>query len=414
MKFIHLADLHFGKLLGGISLAEDGSQGDWCRQCLAVVDAEKPDAVLIAGDVFDRSQPSGEARSLASRFLTELTRRTAVLMIAGNHDSAENVEYLSELLENQGLYASGVLGAELKHKTFTDEFGRVTVWLAPYFYPTMVGQTLGIDRPDSYTEAARALLAAQPIDWRERNILVAHQTVLFGAEKPEQGGSETSVGGVGQIDADVFDGFDYVALGHIHRAQRMGRADVRYAGAPLCYHFDEAGKEDERNGQPGILIAELGEKGTAPQICFAPVRPLHPLRNVRGGLEEILEKEKTDPRRGEYIRVTLTDEQLQLNARDILEAAYRTKGSRLLEVKRETVRHKETEHDHLSVQEHTLQELFADYYEYQMRRPMPENTAALLERAAALLEESSGTPQAEEAAAQALMEFALTQGEDEA
>ena len=388
MKFIHLADLHFGKLLGGISLASSGDQEAWCRHCIEAVEREEPDAVLIAGDVFDRSQPSAEARRLASGFLTELTRRTRVLMVAGNHDSGDNVEYLSGLLREAGLYAAGLVEREMKRVTLRDAYGEVTFWLAPYFFPTRVAEALGVE-VRTYTQAARALIEAQGIDTGTRNVLLAHQLVLSGAEEPERGGSETSVGGVGQIDVHAFDDFDYVALGHIHKPQPIGRAAVRYAGAPLCYHFDEAGKEDERNATLGILVVEMGAKGTEPTFRRIPTPPLHPLRNVRGTLEEILQRERNDARRGEYLRVVLSDLVLPAGTRERLDALFAERGSRLVELGRSFERTGTREAQRAQVGERSVQELFFDYAAYQLGdRQLTEQEQALILRAAELLEQT--------------------------
>ncbi len=397
MKFFHLADLHFGKQLGGIPLSEkDGSQEYWCRQCLAAVEAERPDCVLIAGDVFDRSQPGAEARALASWFLTELAGRTKVLMIAGNHDSGENVGYLSGLLKKQGLYAAGRIERALPRVELEDGFGKVVFWLMPYFFPLLVKETLSEENLRTYTEAAAALLGAQEIDEGVRNVLVAHQFVTDGETEPERGGSETSIGGIGQIDAGKagFGIFDYVALGHIHRPQKVGRDTVRYAGAPLCYHFSEAGETDEGNGRLGILVVELGAKGEAVRLRRIGTAPLHPLRTIRGRLSDILEAERTDPRRNEYVRVLLEDEILPQNARESLEAALAEKGSRIAELQRIFNRSALADTAEKAAQEDKpLAEAFFEYYEEQYPdRPMDEDEQRIALEAAALLEEAGGAP----------------------
>ena len=395
MKFFHLADLHFGKLLGGVSLSEPGgAQEAWCRQCLSAVEAERPDCVVIAGDVFDRSQPSAEARKLASDFLTALSERTRVLMIAGNHDSGENVSYLSGLLSRQGLYASGTASRELTRVTLTDEYGEVHFWLLPYFFPTQVKEALDLPDLRTYTEAAAALLSAQGIDEGGRNVLIAHQFVTAGEHEPERGGSETAVGGVGQIDAAAagFGIFDYVALGHIHRAQPVGRAEVRYAGAPLCYHFSESGETDEGNARLGILAVELGAKGEPVKTRRIPTPPLHSLRTIRGTLADVLADSERDGRRGEYLRILLQDEVLPTDARARLDATFAEKGSRVLEVSREIDRRNtDGEERGAPLERRPLIESFYAYYEDQYpERPMEEEEQRIALEAARILEEAGG------------------------
>ena len=395
MKFFHLADLHFGKQLGGISLSEPGgSQEAWCRQCLAAVEAERPDCVLIAGDVFDRSQPSAEARKLASDFLTALAEKTRVLMIAGNHDSGENVSYLSGLLSRQGLYAAGAVSRGLPRVTLTDEYGPVHFWLLPYFFPTQVKETLDLPELRTYTEAAAALLSAQEIDEEARNVLLAHQFVTAGEKEPERGGSETAVGGVGQIDAAAagFGIFDYVALGHIHRAQHVGRAEIRYAGAPLCYHFSEAGETDEGNARLGILEVTLGRKGESAATRRIAMPPLHPLRTIRGQLSDILAASEKEERRGEYLRILLTDEIVPTDARPRLCATFAEKGSRVLEAQRVFEGRRTAEEERgAPLEERPLIESFFAYYADQYpERPMDEEEQRLSMEAARILEEAGG------------------------
>ena len=413
MKFIHLSDLHFGKLLHGLSLTEAGDQRHWAEECLRVVALEKPQAVVLAGDIYDRSQPSGEARALAGWFLTSLCRLgPRVLMIAGNHDSAENVDYLRELLAGEGLHVSGVLRGALDHVTLEDAYGPVTFWLLPYFFPARVGEALGIPAPPGYTEAARQLLAAQDVDWHRRNVLVAHQLVLSGTDAPVPGGSETMVGGLGQIDCQALDGFDYVALGHIHRPQSIGRREVNYCGAPLCYHFDEAGAGAEGNDRLGIQVVTLGQKGTPVEIRRVPVKPLHPLRNITGSLAEIVQRETECPVPGAYIHAHLTDETLPEHAQERLRTLFESQGSRLLLVTRRIFGGGSDESARLGAdaERQPLDQLFEAYYQMQLDRLPEGQEAELIREAAGMVEElvSAGN-EVDEKAAERLLRFALRQ-----
>jgi len=277
MKIIHLADLHLGKMLHGVSLIEKGDQPAWVDHFLSAAEKIRPDAVVIAGDVYDRSVPSRDAVELLDRLLTGLSRLgIAVLLIAGNHDSGPRLNFVSTLLESQRVYISGNIGKELRKVTLHDASGPVHFYLMPYLFPAAVEEALGCKDLRTYDAAARTLLAAQQIDTSARNVLIAHQLVLCGAVQPEAGGSETMVGGVGQIDAGAFDQFDYVALGHIHKPQAMGRDTVRYAGSPLCYHFSEIG------WKKGLRLVEIGPKGEKIRTSLIGIEPLHALRDDFG------------------------------------------------------------------------------------------------------------------------------------
>ena len=409
MKLIHLADLHFGRQLHGLSLVTQGDQEYWCRGCLKVIDEEKPDAVLIAGDVYDRSQPGSEARRLCSDFLTALAARgIPVCMISGNHDSGENIAYLGDLVREKKLYVAGVLENPLQCVTLEDAFGPVHIWMLPYFFPALARSVYPTeDAPSSYTEACRMILEHQKMNPEERNVLIAHQLVLSGTDAPEMGGSETTVGGVGQIDYHVFDDFDYVALGHIHKEQVMGRPEVRYAGSPLCYHFGEAGKTDEGNFKKGVLVVELGEKGSAPTYRRVPVAPLHPLRNMEGTLESIAEEQKHSGRRGEYIHVRLTDEVLPEDTLPRLRALFDASGSQMLWLDR-VPRSAAGEMQFQASADKSAEEYFLEYYQEQ-RPDMPISPfdQQLIHHLQELLE-TRGDEETTEALAERLVRYAGT------
>ena len=296
MRFLHLADLHFGKSIYGTSLLENGDQGIWVDRFLALTEDVRPDAVVIAGDVYDRGAPSGDAVQLLSRMLTRLSElHVPVMLCAGNHDSVQRLSFANSLLSREGLHISGSLYHDpmLSHVTLKDEHGPVTFWLMPYVFPALIAKALDDDTLRTGEAAVRALLERQPIDFTQRNVLVAHQNVTANGAEGERGGSESMVGGVGQIDYTVFDGFDYAALGHIHAAYAVGRETIRYAGSPLCYHFNET-----RQSAKGPVLVELGAKGEAVKIETLTIPPLHPMREIRGDYEEIRQAELNDPRRG--------------------------------------------------------------------------------------------------------------------
>ena len=362
MKILHLADLHFGKSIHGVSLLEKGDQSFWVERFLERAETLRPDAVVIAGDVYDRSAPSGDAVELLSRLLTALAERAIpVMLVAGNHDSIQRLAFAQPLLAREGLHISRALidSPELSHVTLYDEYGPVTFWLMPYVYPALIAQALGEESFRDSDVAVRALLACQPLDLSWRNVLVAHQNVTAGGVEAEHGGSESMVGGVGQIDYSAFDAFDYVALGHIHAAYPVGREGVRYAGSPLCYHFNET-----RQAAKGPLLVELGPKGVPPRTALQRLEPLHPMRELRGAYEELRDAALADPRRGEYLRLVLTDCRVSPEIAAFFRELFASRDSILMELVSEYASFA-GESAGLSahaVREKSVEELFSDFY----------------------------------------------------
>ena len=330
MRFLHLADLHLGKSVYGTSLLENGDQPVWVEQFLALAEKLRPDAVVIAGDVYDRSAPSGEAVQLLSHMLTALhALGIPVMLCAGNHDSVQRLSFLHPLLAQEGLHISASLSESpaLRHVTLLDEHGPVTFWLMPYVFPALVSEVLGCERFADSDSAVRALLQRQDVDFAARNVLVVHQNVTAGGAEAERGGSESMVGGVGQIDYTAFDGFDYVALGHIHAACPVGRDSVRYAGSPLCYHFNET-----RQPPKGPVLVELGKKGEKVRTETLVLPPLHPMRELRGTWETLRKEALADPGRGEYLRIVLTDRRLSPEISVFFHELYESRDSIVMEL----------------------------------------------------------------------------------
>lgn len=355
MKLFHLADLHFGKCVHGYSMIEMGDQPFWVQQLFKKADELKPDAVLIAGDVYDRAVPSKEAVNLFNDFLTELSiRRIPVIMIAGNHDSGTRLAFGDKLLCNQGVFIAGEIRQKINCVTLEDEFGKVNFWLVPYLFPAAVNAVFNRDDLKDYDSAMRVLLEKQCINKEERNVILAHQFVIAGGEKPTMGGSETTVGGIGQIDAEVFDSFDYVALGHIHNAQAMGRKEVRYAGSPLSYHFSEAGQKK------GLTVVELKEKGDL-SIYIEEMPILHEMCEVFGTMEELL---RTEVKENSYIRAVIRQELLPPQAVEILRNYFSSKNCILMEAARDVVyKHlNESAGEIIDVRNRSLEELFSEFY----------------------------------------------------
>lgn len=413
MKFIHLADLHLGKAIHGVSMLENGDQAWWVDRFLELVEAKKPDAVLIAGDVYDRALPPGGAIQLLSHLLTSLARmHVPVMMTAGNHDSVQRLSFASSLLAEQQLYISAPLTASprLTHVTLTDGHGPVTFWLMPYVFPALAEEALGEEGIRDYDTAVRRLLAAQEPDFTHRNVLIAHQNVTAGGVEGERGGSETMVGGVGQVDYTAFDGFDYVALGHIHSTYHVGRTGVRYAGSPLCYHFEETHQR-----QKGPLLVTLGPKGTQPQVELLPIAPLHPLREEKSDYEALREKELAGAARGEYLRYVLTDRRVTPEIATFLGELARSRGSVLMELTSEYTRSygEASLADSRALEEKPVEALFCDFYtERSNGRPPDEQDMALLTFAAEQVQHADTHLKPDPAQVERLLHYLLRQEEE--
>lgn len=361
MKFLHLADLHLGKRVNGFSMLED--QAHILRQILAILDNEQPDGVLIAGDVYDKSVPSVEAVGLLDGFLTELRARgVPVLLISGNHDSPERLAFGGRVMDSCGIHISPVYDGALAPVTLHDEFGPVHVWLLPFVKPAHVRRWFPDADIESYTDAVAEAVAHMDIDTAARNVLVTHQFVTGGTRS---GSEELSVGGTDNVDSGVFAPFDYVALGHLHGAQHIGRETVRYAGSPLKYSFSEARQHKS------VTVVTLGEKGDV-QVRTVALTPLRELREIRGSYDELTARSfyEHTTYRSDYLHLILTDEQDVFDAMSRLRTIYpylmtldydnaRTRAAGGMSVPAETERR-------------TPLELFEALYHRQNHRPMSE------------------------------------------
>ena len=313
MKFLHLADLHLGKRVNGFSMLED--QAHILRQILAILDDEQPDGVLIAGDVYDKSVPSVEAVELLDGFLTELRARgVPVLLISGNHDSPERLAFGGRVMDSCGIHISPVYDGALAPVTLHDAFGPVHVWLLPFVKPAHVRRWFPDADIESYTDAMAEAVAHMDIDTAARNVLVTHQFVTGGTRS---GSEELSVGGTDNVGSGVFAPFDYVALGHLHSAQHIGRETIRYAGSPLKYSFSEARQHKS------VTVVTLGEKGDV-QVRTVALTPLRELREIRGSYDELTARSfyEHTTYRSDYLHLILTDEQDVFDAMSRLRTIY--------------------------------------------------------------------------------------------
>ena len=361
MKFLHLADLHLGKRVNGFSMLED--QAHILRQILAILDGEQPDGVLIAGDVYDKSVPSVEAVELLDGFLTELRARgVPVLLISGNHDSPERLAFGGRVMDSCGIHISPVYDGALAPVTLQDAFGPVHIWLLPFVKPAHVRRWFPDADIESYTDAMAEAIAHMDIDTAARNVLVTHQFVTGGTRS---GSEELSVGGTDNVDSGVFAPFDYVALGHLHGAQHIGRETIRYAGSPLKYSFSEARQHKS------VTVVTLGEKGDV-QVRTVALTPLRELREIRGSYDELTARSfyEHTTYRSDYLHLILTDEQDVFDAMSRLRTIYpylmtldydnaRTRAAGGMSVPAETERR-------------TPLELFEALYKRQNHQPMSE------------------------------------------
>jgi len=317
MKLMHLGDLHLGKSLGDFDLTED--QEYLLEELLKIVEAQAVDAVLIAGDVYDKAVPSEAATRMLDYFLSNLAKRNVyVYMISGNHDSDERLNYGSNLFEANHIFISTKYDGSLYKQTLKVGQDEADIYLLPFVKASQVRHFLPDARIESYDDAVRAILDNADIDGSRNNVLVAHQFVTGKSEDPALSGSESlgtqSVGAVEKIGYDCFDLFDYVALGHIHSPQQVGRKEVRYSGSPLKYSLSEV------NNEKSVPLITLSHKGKV-EIEFVQIKPMRNMRHLRGKIKDLLDKESiTAPE--DFIYATLTDEEIISDAMGIFQQFY--------------------------------------------------------------------------------------------
>lgn len=373
MKFIHLSDLHLGKRINEYNLLED--QEYILKKILKITDTEKPAAVLIAGDVYDKSVPSAEAVQLFDSFLTGLAQRgVQAFVISGNHDSPERMAFGSKLMDQSGIHIAQAYDGKVKPFQMADAFGNLNIYLLPFVKPVHVRKFFE-EEIVSYTDAVRVAVDGMQIDKTARNILVTHQFVT-GARRSDS--EEISVGGTDNVELSVFKEFDYVALGHIHSPQNCGSEKVRYCGTPLKYSFSEA------KDQKSVTVVELAEKGNL-SVRTVALEPLRDMTEIRGKYSEIMLKsfyENTSYLK-DYMHITLTDEEDIIDAIGKLRTVYRN----LMKLDYDNKRTQSAAQvgGVVEIERKTPLELFSDFYELQNNQPMSEAqksfVTALIEQA---------------------------------
>lgn len=372
MKFLHISDLHIGKRINEFSMIED--QKYILDKILEIADTEQTDGVLIAGDIYDKPVPSAEAVQVFDQFLTKLAEQEKkVFVVSGNHDSVERISFGAQLMKGRNVYLSPVYNGDISKVALTDEYGEICVYLLPFLKPVTVRHALENEdveeMPETYHDAVKLVVERMKVDGKKRNILVAHQFVT-GAGRCDS--EEVAVGGLDNVDAEVFDGFDYVALGHIHSPQSVKRETVRYCGTPLKYSFSEA--EQEKS----VTLVECKEKGTI-VITTIPLIPIRDMRKIRGTYLEVTERSfYQDTNTKDYVQVTLTDEEdvpdglqkLRVIYPNLMRLLYdnsRTREGRMVEVVQD-------------IEQKSELELFEEFYELQNNRAMSGEQIAYLER----------------------------------
>lgn len=388
MRFFHLSDLHIGKHLHMYNLAQE--QKYIFEQIIKRIMEYKPDAIVIAGDIYDKSVPSGEAYQLFDGFLNSLAGikpSIPALIIAGNHDNQERLSYAASFLERNQIYIATKPpqedGEQLKKVVIEDVYGEVDFYLFPFIKPGYVRHLFPNEEILSYERAYERMLEREQIDWKRRNVLIAHQFFVNQGKRPECCDSEQmslNIGGVDSIDIKVVDGFDYVAAGHIHGPQTFENGKVRYCGTPLKYSVSE------ELHKKSITLVTLEEKGKEPVMETIPLMPLHDVKRLKGSLDELLQKKNID--KEDYVSITLTDEKELYRPKDVLGEVY----PRILEIMVDNSRTRniyagfDMENEE-NMRLETPLEAFREFYQLMQQQPLSESEEAVIVE---LLEQTGG------------------------
>ena len=372
MKLIHLSDLHLGKRVHEFSMYDE--QQAILEHILTIIDSEKPDGVLIAGDIYDKSVPPAEAVMLFDDFLVDLSKRALqVFIISGNHDSPERIAFGARIMNESGIHLSPVYDGNIMPFTMSDEYGNVNIYMLPFIKPSHVRRYFADEEIATYTDAVRVAVKHMNVNKDERNILLTHQFVT-GASRSDS--EEISVGGTDNVSASVVEDFDYVALGHIHSPQICGAPHIRYCGTPLKYSFSEM------HDVKSLTVVELFDK--APIVRIVPLTPIHDMSEIRGTFAQITDPQyyTQNPQKDHYLRVVLTDEndipdaigRLRIIYKNLMNLIYdntRTRQNNLISGAFET-------------EKKSAFELFSEFYQLRNNTPMSteqsEYMRALIEK----------------------------------
>lgn len=366
MKLMHLSDLHLGKRVNGFSMIED--QKYILDEMIGIIDSERPDGVMIAGDIYDKPVPPVEAVELLDRFLKQLAeRRIQTFIISGNHDSSERLSFASDLIGLSGIHISQTYTGTIQPFELKDEFGTVYVYLLPFVKPAQIRLIYPDMEIETYTDAIRVAIDKMRVNPEIRNVLISHQFIT-GAEKSDS--EELYVGGTENVDVSVFAPFDYVALGHIHKPQKLSRDTVRYCGTPLKYSFSEC--EDQKS----VTIVELKEKGNT-IIRTIPLIPLRDMRKIKGAYAEVTDRKNyINMDTSDYVQITLTDEDDVLDAAEKLRTIY--PNLMKLEYDNTRTRNNAVLVFDENIRTETPLDLFSDFYRQQNGDELTDNQTKFL------------------------------------
>lgn len=367
MKFIHLSDLHIGKRVNEFSMIED--QKYILLEILSIIEKEEADAVLISGDIYDKSQPSNEAVNLFDEFIFSLSKlNVKTYIISGNHDSAEKLSFAYRFIEKSNVFISPVYNGEIKKHTLLDKWGKVNIYMLPFIKPINVKLQFEDEEISSYTDAIKVAIKHMDVNENERNIILSHQFVT-GAIRSDS--EEISLGGTDNVDVCAYDSFDYVALGHIHSPQKLVRDTVRYSGTPLKYSFSEC------RHNKSVTVVEMKEKGNV-SITQIPLVPMRDMVEIKGKYDEVMAKSFYENLNADkdYFHITLTNEEDVADALLKLRTVY--KNIMKLDYDNKRTRAAATVGTTVSQSKSPL-ELFDELYEMQNgAKPSEEQEAVLL------------------------------------
>lgn len=375
MKIIHTGDWHIGKQVNNYDMTPD--QAYVMEQIYQILEEERPDVLIIAGDLYDRSIPPLQAvellNTIFSKIIGELKIPTVAL--AGNHDSSERIEFGSNLFVSSGLYMNGLLQKEVKKITLEDKEGPVNFYLIPYAAPAVVRELFNDNNIKNNDDAMRTVIEEikKELNQEERNVAIAHGYITYQKKESEQEElifSDSEVGGIDRISASYFDIFDYTALGHLHAPQKVGSDKIRYAGSLLKYSFSEI------HQKKGLTVIELGKKGVE-EITFRKLKPRREMRVLKGQLEELIKPEAYEhTNREDYFKIILTDEGELLDPVAKLKAVY----PNMMEMQRENkMLVADTTKIAKNLKQKTTVQLFLDFYEEVGQKECDKDTKELIE-----------------------------------
>lgn len=367
MKLLHLSDLHIGKRVNEFSMLED--QKYILQQIIEIANIEQVDGLILAGDIYDKPVPPAEAVQAFDQFLTKLAQQNRkIFIISGNHDSAERIAFGAKLMNSKGVYVSPVYNGNIEPIVLTDEYGEIFIYLLPFIKPAIIHHIFPQEECESYEDAAKIAISHMKVDTEKRNILVAHQLVT-GAGRCDS--EEILIGGLDNMNACVFEAFDYVALGHIHSPQSITKETIRYCGTPLKYSFSEAGQKKS------VTVLEFYEKENI-QIRTIPLHPLRDMCKIKGTYLEVTNLNfYKELNREDYVQITLTDEEdipdgikkLRVIYPNLMQLEYdnkRTRENRSIQVEEEITQKK------------SELELIEEFFELQNNQVMSEQQREFL------------------------------------